>query len=144
MRSKAAASSKCLLDQALLVSRKAATMLIERRIERHQLQDYLQVFNRHTDRPLGCLGNVSENGLMVISDLPMLTGAQFELRLKIPVGSNEQKYIDVQGTCMWCKEDETPGSYDSGFLLSGAPTEYLEFIGLLRRYFSFYPLEASA
>lgn len=119
-------------------------MLIERRIERHQLQDYLQVFNRHTDRPIGCLGNVSENGLMVISDLPMLTGAEFELRLKIPAGGNGQKYIDVQGTCMWCKEDETPGSYDSGFLLNGAPTEYLEFIALLRRYFSFYPLEASA
>lgn len=119
-------------------------MLIERRIERHQLQDYLQVFNRHTDRQIGCLGNVSENGLMVISDLPMLTGARFELRLKIPGNSEAQKFIDVEGTCMWCKEDETPGSYDSGFLLSNAPEDYLEYIAMLRRYFSFYPLEASA
>ncbi|WP_434679951.1 PilZ domain-containing protein [Pseudomonas sp. R1-18] len=119
-------------------------MLKERRIERHQLQDYLQVFNRLTDRPIGCLGNVSDNGLMVISDLPMLTGAKFELRLKVPDNSDGQKFIDVQGTCMWCKEDETPGSYDSGFLLADTPADYLEFIHLLRRYFSFHALEASA
>jgi hypothetical protein len=125
-------------------SLKAAAMLKERRIERHQLQDYLQVFNRLTDRPIGCLGNVSENGLMVISDLPMLTGARFELRLKVPDNSDGLKFIDVQGTCMWCKEDETPGSYDSGFLLADTPADYLEFIYLLRRYFSFHALEASA
>ncbi|RRV07022.1 PilZ domain-containing protein [Pseudomonas sp. v388] len=118
-------------------------MLKERRIERHQLQDYLQVFNRLTDRSVGCLGNVSENGMMVISDLPMLTGAKFELRLKVP-NNGGQKFIDVQATCMWCKEDETPGSYDSGFLLIDAPDDYLDFIHMLRRYFSFYPLEASA
>lgn len=119
-------------------------MLKERRIERHQLQDYLQVFNRLTDRPIGCLGNVSENGLMVISDLPMLTGARFELRLKVPGNTEGQNFIDVQGTCMWCKEDETPGCYDSGFLLADTPGDYLEFISLLRRYFSFHALEASA
>lgn len=119
-------------------------MLKERRIERHQLQDYLQVFNGLTDRPVGCLGNVSEKGMMVISDLPMLTGASFELRLKVPDNNGAQKFIDVQATCMWCKEDETPGCFDSGFLLTDAPNEYLEFIYILRRYFSFYPLEASA
>lgn len=119
-------------------------MLKERKIERHQLQDYLQVFNRNTDKLVGCLGNVSENGLMLISDLPMLVGGRFELRLKMPGFNGVQRFIDVHGTCMWCKEDETPGSYDSGFSLNDAPDEYVEFIQLLRRYFSFYPYEASA
>ncbi|KPW36452.1 hypothetical protein ALP45_04117 [Pseudomonas coronafaciens pv. atropurpurea] len=116
----------------------------ERKIERHQLQDYLQVFNRHTGRPIGCLGNVSEEGLMLISELPLLVGARFDLCLKRP-GSDTGQPLEVSATCLWCREDETPGSFDSGFELPEVSTEYLEFIELLQRYFCFYPsYEASA
>lgn len=53
-------------------------MYKERKIERHQLQDYLQVFNRHTGKLMGCLGNVSGEGLMLISELPVLVGARLD------------------------------------------------------------------
>ncbi|WP_122570839.1 PilZ domain-containing protein [Pseudomonas viridiflava] len=119
-------------------------MLKERKIERHQLQEYLQVFNIHTDRPLGCLGNVSEEGLMLISSIPLLVGARFDLRVKMP-RSGGLDTIDVSATCMWCHEDETPGCYDSGFELVEMSTDYLELVRILRQYFCFYPsLEASA
>ncbi len=116
----------------------------ERKIERHQLQDYLQVFNRHTGKPVGCLGNVSGEGLMLISDLPVLVGAKFDLCLKLP-GNTVGQTLEVSAKCLWCHEDETPGSYDSGFELSQVSAEYLDFIRLLQRYFCFYPsYEASA
>jgi hypothetical protein len=35
------------------------------------------VFNSVTDKPIGFLGNVSEDGLMLISQLPMMIGADF-------------------------------------------------------------------
>jgi hypothetical protein len=44
-------------------------MFTDRRIERHQLPYFLRVFNRVTDKPIGFLGNVSEDGLMLISQL---------------------------------------------------------------------------
>jgi hypothetical protein len=119
-------------------------MLIERRIERHQLPYFLQVFNRYTDKPLGCLGNVSQDGLMLISDLPILVGADFELRLKIPDENGEQRTIDIDGRCLWCHEDETPRNYDSGFMLQASPIEYAQLIRALQRYFSFHSLEAQA
>lgn len=59
-------------------------MFTDRRIERHQLPCFLQVFNRHTDKPIGYLGNISSEGLMLVSRLPMMVNADFELRLKIP------------------------------------------------------------
>ncbi|RMO96348.1 hypothetical protein ALQ33_01180 [Pseudomonas syringae pv. philadelphi] len=119
-------------------------MYKERRIERHQLYDYLQVFNCHTGKAMGCLGNVSEDGLMLISDLPMLVGARFDLVLKMPDAKGAD-VINVKALCLWCHEDETPGGYDSGFGLAQVSTEYLDFIHMLRRYFSFYPsFEASA
>ena len=119
-------------------------MYIERRIERHQLPYYLKVYNRHTDRQIGYLGNVSDAGLMLISQLPLLVGPEFELQLKVPGQNGEAQLIDLTGTCLWSHEDTTPGHYDSGFMLLNAPPEYTQLVDALRRYFSFLPLSASA
>ena len=118
-------------------------MLDERRIERHQLPYFLKVFNRFTDQPIGYLGNVSEDGLMLISQLPMLVGPDFELQLKIVGRSGGMHLINLTASCLWCHEDQTPGHYDSGFMLLQAPREYDDFVRSLRDYFSFRPANAS-
>ncbi|WP_079201005.1 PilZ domain-containing protein [Pseudomonas sp. CC6-YY-74] len=118
-------------------------MPIQRRIDRQQLPYYLKVFNRITDKPMGYIGNVSLEGLMLISQLPMLVGARFDMRLKIP-GSNAQRFIDFSATCQWCHEDVTPGSFDSGFAMVVPPAEFVEMVDALHQYFSFYPMAASA
>ena len=71
-------------------------MFTDRRIERHQLPYFLKVFNGITGKPIGYLGNVSEDGLMLISLLPMMIGADFNLRLKIPATEGGQRIIDLQ------------------------------------------------
>ncbi|MGH8390466.1 MAG: PilZ domain-containing protein [Pseudomonas sp.] len=119
-------------------------MFTHRRIERHQLPYFLKVFNRVTDKPIGFLGNVSEDGLMLISQLPMMIGADFDLRLKIPVGDGRQQVIDLRGCCLWCHEDANPLHYDAGFSLHRAPPEYGQLVEALKQYFSFLPLSASA
>ena len=118
-------------------------MRIQRRIERHQLPYYLKVFNRITDKPMGYIGNVSLDGLLLISQLPLLVGARFDMRLKIP-GQLEPHFIDFSATCQWCREDVTPGSFDSGFALVAPPGEFVEMIDALRYYFSFRTHAASA
>ncbi|MGQ7956719.1 PilZ domain-containing protein [Pseudomonas sp. SP16.1] len=118
-------------------------MRSQRRIERHQLPYYLKVFNRVTDKPMGYIGNVSLDGLMLISQLPMLVGARFDMRLKIP-GQHGQHFVDFSATCQWSREDVTPGSYDSGFALVAPPADYVEMVDALRYYFSFHSLAASA
>lgn len=119
-------------------------MYIDRRIERHQLPYYLKVYNRYTDRPIGYLGNVSESGLMLISNVPLLVGPDFELQLKVPAHEGEIQLINLTGSCLWCQEDTTPGFYDSGFMLLQVPVEYEQLVDALRRYFSFLPMSASA
>ncbi|NQD79004.1 PilZ domain-containing protein [Pseudomonas seleniipraecipitans] len=118
-------------------------MNANRHIERHQLPYYLNVFNAFTDKPIGYLGNVSLDGLMLISQLPVLVGGCFDMRLKIP-GTEAVRYIDFSATCLWCREDVTPGSFDSGFSLLAPPLDYLEMVEALRHYFSFHPLATSA
>lgn len=113
------------------------------RIARHQLPYYLKVFNRFTDKPIGNIGNVSHDGLMLISQLPMLVNARFDMRLKIPGQDGQMHHIDFYATCQWCRADVSPGSYDSGFALVAAPAQYRELVDALRHYFSFRTLSAS-
>ena len=119
-------------------------MRTQRSIERHQLPYYLKVFNRITDKPMGSIGNVSLDGLMLISQLPILLNARFDMRLKIPGHDGRLRCIDFCATCQWCREDVTPGSFDSGFALVAPPAEYVEMVDALRYYFSFRTLSASA
>ncbi len=119
-------------------------MFIKRHIERHQLPCVLKVYNRFTDQSIGQLGNASEDGLMLISQLPVLVGPDYELQLRLPLPGNGQQLIDLTASCLWCREDQTPGHYDSGFMLLRAPREYEEFVRSLRDYFSFKPANASA
>ena len=119
-------------------------MFTDRRIERHQLPYFLRVFNSVTDKPIGFLGNVSEDGLMLISQLPMMIGAEFNLRLKIPLGEGCQQVIDLTACCLWCHEDATPRHYDAGFSLYRTPPEYGQLVEALKQYFSFQSLPASA
>ncbi len=120
------------------------TMFTERRIERHQLSCFLQVFNRLTDKPLGFLGNVSQDGLMLISHLPMMVNVDFELRVKIPKADGTYHPVDFTATCLWSQEDINPQHYDSGFRVLQACDEYGYLINALLHYFSFDPLQASA
>ncbi|AZL75524.1 PilZ domain-containing protein [Pseudomonas sichuanensis] len=119
-------------------------MFIERHIQRHQLPCVLKVYNRFTDQQIGYLGNASEDGLMLISQLPVLVGPDFELQLRVPQAGGGQQLINLTASCLWCREDETPGHYDAGFMLLQAPQEYDDFVRSLRDYFSFRPLNASA
>ncbi len=114
-------------------------MLNQRSIQRHQLPYYLNVYNRFTDKPLGFIGNLSETGLMLISPYPMMTDARFEMRLKIPGQHGQLRYIDFSATCRWSREDVTPGSFDSGFVLNTPTSDIRNMIDALHHYFSFRP-----
>ena len=85
-------------------------MFIQRHIERHQLPCVLKVYNRFTDQQIGYLGNASEDGLMLISHLPVLVGPDFELQLRLPVVGGGVQCINLTASCLWCREDQTPAT----------------------------------
>lgn len=96
-------------------------MFNKRHIERHQLPCVLKVFNRITGQAIGQLGNASEDGLMLISQLPVLVGPDYDLQLRLPLLGGGHQFVNLTASCLWCREDQTPGHYDSGFMLLQAP-----------------------
>lgn len=119
-------------------------MFAERQIERHQLPCVLKVYNRITGQHIGHLGNASEVGLMLISELPVIVAPAYQLQLRVPLSGGGFQYINLAASCLWCREDETPGHFDAGFMLMEAPQEYQAFVRSLRDYFSFRSANASA
>ncbi|WP_296263252.1 PilZ domain-containing protein [Pseudomonas sp. UBA6562] len=119
-------------------------MFTARQIERHELRRVLEVFNRITGYSLGYLGNVSESGLMLISELPLMVGPDFELQIRVPLKGGGEQFINLTASCVWCQEDETPGHYNSGFMLLQAPRDYDSFVLALQEFFTFRQIGASA
>lgn len=119
-------------------------MYKKRRIERQDLPCFLKVFNGVNDKLIGYLGNVSADGLMLISQLPLMVGADFDLHLKIPADEGPQMNIKLKATCLWCHEDVTPQHFDAGFSLQVIPPEYGQLVSALQQYFSFRSMPESA
>ncbi|WP_263322380.1 hypothetical protein [Endozoicomonas sp. Mp262] len=108
-----------------------------RSIKRHQLNDYLTVYNRNTMREMGNIGNISCNGLMLISCIPVLIGAVYNMRIIIPDGDNGQVIIDFDARCHWCKPDVGPEYFDSGYSILNAGHGIIDLVDALKKYFTF-------
>ena len=70
-------------------------------IKPDKLNDYLKVYNRNTMRDMGNIGNISYNGLMLVSNIPVLIGAVYNMRMAIPDENNGQIFIDFDARCHW-------------------------------------------
>ncbi len=115
----------------------------QRCIERQHLGSYLQVFNRHSGRPMGSLGNISSEGMMLISDLPIMLGSFYELQLRLPGADGKPDLLDFTAMSHWCRPDDTPGHYDSGFSIVHNQKAFASLASSLERYFRFqHPVDA--
>ena len=115
----------------------------QRRIERQQLASYLQVFNRHSGRSMGYLGNISRDGMMLISDLPVMLDSIYELQIKLPGVGNEVELLNFTALSHWCRPEKTSGHFDSGFSIVHNRQGFFDLAHSLRCYFSFaHPVDA--
>ncbi len=108
-----------------------------RSIQRHQLQDYLKIYNRNTMRVMGSIGNISCNGLMLISSVPVLIGAVYNMRIILPDDDMGERYLDFDARCHWCKPDVGPEYFDSGYSIVNAGDDILDLVETLKNYFTF-------
>ncbi|WP_419535335.1 PilZ domain-containing protein [Endozoicomonas sp.] len=108
-----------------------------RSIKRHQLQDYLKIYNRNTMRVMGSIGNISCNGLMLISSVPVLIGAVYNMRIILPDDEMGERYLDFDARCHWCKPDVGPEYFDSGYSIVNAGHDIIDLVETLKSYFTF-------
>ncbi|HDZ57314.1 MAG TPA: PilZ domain-containing protein [Pseudomonas xinjiangensis] len=109
----------------------------QRRIARHQLAEYLSVYNAYTGRPMGQIGNISDNGMMLISLLPVMVGEVFDMQLRLPSATASEEVLNFKALSHWSRPDISPGHFDTGFSIVANGEAFSHLARLLERYFSF-------
>lgn len=94
-----------------------------RQVERKYIVFYLRVFDGMSRKVLGHLVDISEKGIMMISDTPIEVNESFRLRMSLPAQLKDSSEVLFTATSRWCKQDENPDFYLSGFYLHDLEVE---------------------
>jgi len=112
-------------------------MYERRRLKRRHLIYYLRVFNRETDQLLGHLVDITEEGLMLISEQPIELDVTFHLQMQLPSNIGGMEKWEFDAVSKWCRKDINPDFLDSGFQLVDIDVKSLTVIRNLIRGFGF-------
>lgn len=85
-----------------------------RRHPRYASDTPVQVFDRSDGTVLGQLLNLSAEGLMVLSQVPVTPNRIYRLRLEVAVAGTPRR-VDLGADCLWCNPRDGSSTYWSGF-----------------------------
>lgn len=87
-----------------------------RKAERKTLVAYTQVFDLYGGALLGYLGDLTEQGAMVISEKPLQIGLEMTLAIELPELPNiKASRMTLPARLVWCEQDISPEFYNVGF-----------------------------
>lgn len=101
------------------IHRKGSTQIMRKHPPRHEkrrhLLFYLRVYEVGSQDVLGYLVDVSDDGLMLMSDREIETDCEYSLRVHLldPVDGQQDLHLDAR--CLWCKRSVNRDIYDAGF-----------------------------
>ncbi|MBC8503660.1 MAG: PilZ domain-containing protein [Anaerolineales bacterium] len=88
-----------------------------RTLKRQHIMFYSRVFDRQTGAFMGYLGNLTENGAMIISEEDLETDKVFNLRIDLPEDIYGKPVLNLSARSVWCKRDIDPNFFNIGFSL---------------------------
>jgi c-di-GMP-binding flagellar brake protein YcgR len=108
-----------------------------RAVDRSQTIYYSRVTSPEAGRLLGRLVDISDRGMMLISELEFRPGEDYRLRVELPQSDLQQSFLDVAAVVRWCRRDVNPDLWAVGFEFEAVDQEAARLIAHLRRTFSF-------
>jgi Tfp pilus assembly protein PilZ len=86
-----------------------------RKTKRRYLLYYGRIYDENAQKLLGYLVDITEGGLMLLSDEPYPVGETGHFKLEITDDIGEHPYINFKAKSLWCEPDIDPSHYDTGF-----------------------------
>ena len=100
-----------------------------RKLKRRHIMFYSRVFDRKTGKQLGYLGNLTPEGIMIISEEPIDVDQHISLRIDLPEAVYLQSVLLFEACSRWCTPDVDPRFYNTGFELTSILPADLILIG---------------
>jgi c-di-GMP-binding flagellar brake protein YcgR len=108
-----------------------------RKLRRHHLIFYLRVHDVDTGDQLGFLGDITTQGMMVMSKEPIETDRLFELEICNQADLEDPQAVRCKACSVWCQTDVNPDYYATGFRFEALPSEAEQAIRALIREIGF-------
>ncbi|MBN1983852.1 MAG: PilZ domain-containing protein [Chitinivibrionales bacterium] len=107
----------------------------KRKLFRRKIIYYLKIRDRESGEIIGYLGDITAEGLMMVSQEAITIDRFFFLEIELPADIFGKKQIEVEAKCMWSKPDRNPSFFASGFQFFHIKSPEVEtIIGLIAEY----------
>lgn len=93
-----------------------------RRAKRRRAADVIDVFDTMTEQQIGRIGNISESGMMLITDQKLCDDALYQLRFTLEDG-HRSRTIEIGSHHLWSDGANMPGQYWAGFRFIDIPAD---------------------
>jgi len=100
----------------------------KRKFKRKDLIYYLKVTDQETNQAIGHVVNISTKGLTLIGEDYINSGSTFQLQIFLPEEIQGIRNYEFTATSKWCRKDENPDFYNTGFELNNVSTEGIQVI----------------
>jgi len=108
-----------------------------RRHKRRHLIYYLRVFENGSEKLVGHVVDITQEGLKLIMDSPITPKSKWKLRMSLPEPIEGTREVRFEATCVWCDKDVNPDFYVAGFEIHGLGESEIQTIESLVREFGF-------
>jgi c-di-GMP-binding flagellar brake protein YcgR len=85
-----------------------------RRNQRRNVHEPVMVVDTMSERIIGRLGNLSESGMLLVANAPLVEDALYQLRFEIADPTGRAVAIDVGAHLIWVGSANTPGQSWAG------------------------------
>jgi hypothetical protein len=107
----------------------------KRRLKRRHLIYYLRVFDLNNGQLIGHLVDITNEGIMLISEQPLTMDQVYHFKMMLPSEILSKNELTFTALVVWCKKDVNPDFYATGFKLSDISNEDIVVIeNLIHRY----------
>ncbi|MCE1255721.1 MAG: PilZ domain-containing protein [Anaerolineae bacterium] len=107
----------------------------KRKLKRRHLIYYLRVFDQTNSQLVGHLVDITQEGLMLISEQPLNINETYHFRMILPSEILSKVELTFTATVVWSKKDVNPDFFATGFSLGDISTEDVMIIeSLIHRY----------
>ncbi len=108
-----------------------------REVNRRYLVFYLRIYDGMSSKILGHLVDISEKGMMLISDNPIPVNENYRMRMRLPTQMKEKSELMFDATSRWCKSDANPDFFLAGFQMHDLEQSNRDLVLTLIRDFSY-------
>lgn len=116
-------------------------MNLKRKESRKKLMKFTPVYELRHKTLLGYIGDLTMKGAMVIGEKPFEADSHFILGIDFPetLPTMTSSRIVIPARVAWCRQDESPQTYNIGFEFTGVSAENIAIIEAILDRYQFRP-----